>query len=95
MLLDVSGPYVDGEDFPDIVTAVAHLVGTVEEVGPGGRQRPFDGEDEVVPMLGFGAANDKAALDSIRHFRPRNRNGNLNGAIVQGLDTLEKQLDWL
>ena len=31
VLLDVSGPYVDGEDFPDIVTAVGHLVTTVEK----------------------------------------------------------------
>ncbi len=92
VLLDVSGPYVDGEDFPDIVTAVAHLVGTVEKSGQAAVS-VFDGEDEVVPMLGFGAANEKAALESIRHFRPRNRNGNLNGAIVQGLDALEKQLD--
>jgi hypothetical protein len=92
VLLDVSGPYVDGEDFPDIVTAVGHLVGTVEKSGQAAVSI-FDGEEEVVPMLGFGASGDKAALESIRHFRPRNRNGNLNGAIVQGLDALEKQLD--
>jgi hypothetical protein len=91
VLLDVSGPFVDGEDFPDIVTAIGHLVGTVEKSGQAAVS-VFDGEDEVVPMLGFGAENEKAALDSIRHFRPRNRNGNLHGAIVQGLDALEKQL---
>ena len=92
VLLDVSGPYVDGEDFPDIVTAVGHLA---DKVGKSGQVAVsiFDGEDEIVPMIGFGASGEKAALDSIRHFRPRNRNGNLHGAIVQGLDTLEKQLD--
>jgi len=92
VLLDVSGPYVDGEDFPDIVTAVGHLVSTVEKTGQAAVS-VFDGEDEIVPMLGFGASGEKAALESIRHFRPRNRNGNLHGAIVQGLDELEKQLD--
>ncbi len=92
VLLDVSGPYVDGEDFPDIVTAVGHLVDTVDKSGQAAVSI-FDGEDEVVPMLGFGAPGERAALDSIRHFRPRNRNGNLHGAIVQGLDALEKQLD--
>jgi hypothetical protein len=92
VLLDVSGPYVDGEDFPDIVTAVGHLVSTVEKTGEAAVS-VFDGEDEIVPMLGFGASGEKAALESIRHFRPRNRNGNLHGAIVQGLDQLEKQLD--
>jgi hypothetical protein len=92
VLLDVSGPYVDGEDFPDIVTAVGHLVDTVDKSGQAAVSI-FDGEDEVVPMLGFGAPGERAALDSIRHFRPRNRNGNLHGAIVQGLDALEKELD--
>jgi hypothetical protein len=93
VLLDVSGPYVDGEDFPDIVTAVGHLVAKVEKASGAGAVSVFDGEDEVVPMLGFGAENEKAAIDSIRKFRPRNRNGNLHGAIMQGLDALEKQLD--
>jgi hypothetical protein len=91
--IDVSGPYVDGEDFPDIVTAVGHLVQSVEKMGGQAAISVFDGEDEIVPMLGFGAEGEKAALESVRHFRPRNRNGNLNGAIVQGIDALEKQLD--
>jgi hypothetical protein len=93
VLLDVSGPYVDGEDFPDIVTAISHLVSTVEKASGQAAVGVFDGEEEVVQMLGFGAENEKAAFDSIRKFRPRNRNGNLHGAIVQGLDALEKQLD--
>jgi hypothetical protein len=93
VLLDVSGPYVDGEDFPDIVTAIGHLVATVEKASGQAAVSVFDGEDEIVPMLGFGAENEKAAIESIRKFRPRNRNGNLHGAIVQGLDALEKQLD--
>ena len=92
VLLDVSGPSVDGEDFPDIVTAVGRLAATVEKSGQAAVS-VFDGEDEIVPMLGFGASGEKAALESIRHFRPRNRSANLHGAIVQGLDVLEKQLD--
>jgi hypothetical protein len=92
VLIDVSGPYVDGEDFPDIVTAVGKLITAVNKIGQGA-VGVFDGEDEIVAMLGFGAPNEKAALDAVRHFRPRNRNGNLNGAIVQGIDALEKQLD--
>jgi hypothetical protein len=92
VLVDVSGPFVDGEDFPDLVTAVGRLITTVEKTGEAAVSL-FDGEDEIVPMLGFGASGDKAALESVRHFRPRNRNGNLNGAIVQGIDALEKQLD--
>jgi hypothetical protein len=91
VLIDVSGPYVDGEDFPDIVTAVGKLITAVNKIGQGA-VGVYDGEDEIVAMLGFGAPNEKAALDAVRHFRPRNRNGNLNGAIIQGIDVLEKQL---
>jgi hypothetical protein len=92
VLLDVSGPVVDGEDYPDLVSSVGKLVETVGKSGQAAVS-VFDGEDEVVPMLGFGATAEKAAFDSIRHFRPRNRNGNLDGAIVQGLDVLDKQLE--
>jgi hypothetical protein len=90
ILLDVSGPIVDSEDYPDLVSGVGRLVET------SGRSQAavslFDGGDEIVPMLGFGASGEKDAFDAIRHFRPRSRSGNMNGAIVQGLDLLEKQL---
>ncbi|HVZ73845.1 MAG TPA: vWA domain-containing protein [Polyangia bacterium] len=92
VLVDVSGPFVDGEDYPDLITAVGKVVDTIDKSGEAAVSL-FDGEDEIVPMLGFGAQNTRAGLDSARHFRPRNRNGNLDGAIVQGLDAVEKQLD--
>ncbi|MDB4979407.1 MAG: hypothetical protein JWM82_159 [Myxococcales bacterium] len=92
VLVDVSGPIVDGEDYPDLITGVGRFVAAVEKQGGEAAVSLFDGEDEVVPMLGFGAADSHAALEAARHFRPRNRNGNLHGAIVQGLDALEKQL---
>jgi hypothetical protein len=91
ILVDLSGPVVDSEDLPDMVAAVGKLA---ESAGRNAQVAIslFDGEDEIVPMLGFGASGGKAALEALRHFRPRNRNGNLNGAVVQGLDVLEKQL---
>jgi hypothetical protein len=93
VLVDVSGPIVDGEDYPDLITAVGKLVDTIGKNGGQIAVSLFDGEEEIVPMLGFGASGTRAAMDAARHFRPRNRNGNLNGAIIQGLDALEKQLD--
>jgi hypothetical protein len=92
ILVDVSGPIVDGEDYPDLITGVGRFVAAVQKAGGEAAVSLFDGEDEVVPMLGFGGADSHAALEAARHFRPRNRNGNLHGAIVQGLDALEKQL---
>jgi hypothetical protein len=91
VLLDVGGPVVDGEDFPDLVTGVGRLVETTSHTADVAVSI-FDGEEEIVPMLGFGASGEKAAIEALRHFRPRNRNSNFNGALIQGLDVLEKQL---
>ena len=36
---------------------------------------------------------DKALVDGLKKFKPRNRNTNLNGAVYQGLFALKEQLD--
>jgi hypothetical protein len=92
VLLDVGGPMVDGEDFPDVVTGVGRLLDTASHTAQVAMSL-FDGEEEIVPMLGFGASGEKAAIEAVRHFRPRNRNSNFNGSLIQGLDILEKQLN--
>jgi hypothetical protein len=94
LLLDLSGPAADGEDLPEIAGAVGRFVDGLE-----GKQEiavsVFDGNEEVAPFLGFGAGAKqvKGLVEGIRKFRPRSRNTNWNGAIYQGLHTLEEQLD--
>jgi hypothetical protein len=92
LLVDLSGPIVDSEDLPELATSVGRFVdrvGAVGEVAVGA----FDGSDEVAPFLGFGATAETAAVvDGIRHFRPHNRNTNLNGAVYQGLHALREKL---
>ena len=93
VLLDLSGPMVDSEDLPDLATTVGKFVEHLSD-----KQQVavsvFDGNDEVAPFLGFGAEGDQipGLVEGLRKFRPRNRNTNWNGAIYQGLHTLEEQL---
>ena len=53
----------------------------------------FDGNDEVVPFLGYGGtAETKKVVEAMRKFRPRSRNTNVNGAVYQGLHSLRDRL---
>jgi hypothetical protein len=91
VLVDLSGPVVDGEDLPDLVSSVARFAEAASRVSQVAIS-VFDGEEDLAPMVGFGAQGGKAAIEAMRHYRPRGRSANLNGALMQGLDLLEKQL---
>jgi hypothetical protein len=93
VLLDLSGPLVDSEDLPELATTVGAFMERLAD-----RQQiavsVFDGNDEVAPFVGFGAEGEQAQqmVAELRKFRPRNRNTNWNGAVFQGIHTLEEQL---
>jgi len=93
LLVDLSGPIVDSEDLPDLVKAIGEFVdhvGATHEIAVGA----FDGNDEVVPFLGYaGTAETKAVIGAMQKFRPRSRNANLNGAVYQGLHSLRDRLN--
>jgi len=93
VLLDLSGPLVDSEDLPELATTVGAFMERLAD-----RQQiavsVFDGNDEVAPFVGFGAEGEQAQqmVAELRKFRPRSRNTNWNGAVFQGIHTLEEQL---
>jgi hypothetical protein len=93
LLVDLSGPIVDSEDFPELANAIGGFVdhvGATHEIAVGA----FDGNDAVVPFLGYaGTAETKKVVDAMRKFRPRSRNSNLNGAVYQGLHSLRDRLN--
>jgi hypothetical protein len=93
LLVDLSGPMVDSEDFPELAKSVGQFVdkvGVTQSVAVDA----FDGGDEVAPLFGFGAnMPTEKIVAAVRQFRPRNRNTNLNGAVYQGLRALKEQLD--
>ena len=92
LLVDMSGPIVDSEDLPELLNSVGAFidhVGATHEIAVGA----FDGNDEVVPFLGYGGtAETKKVVEAMRKFRPRSRNTNLNGAVYQGLHSLRDRL---
>ncbi len=93
VLLDLSGPIVDSEDLPELAATVGAFMERLSD-----RQQVavsvFDGNDEVAPFVGFGAEGEQAQamVAELRKFRPRSRNTNWNGAVFQGLHTLEEVL---
>jgi hypothetical protein len=93
LLVDLSGPIVDSEDFPELANAIGGFVdhvGATHEIAVGA----FDGNDAVVPFLGYaGTAETKKVIDAMRKFRPRSRNSNVNGAVYQGLHSLRDRLN--
>ena len=92
LLVDMSGPIVDSEDFPELTNTIGAFVdhvGATHEIAVGA----FDGNDEVVPFLGYaGTAETKKVVQAMQKFRPRSRNANLNGAVYQGLHSLRDRL---
>jgi len=92
ILVDLSGPVVDSEYLPDVASGVARVAEAAARDGQVAIS-VFDGEDEVVPMLGFGAKGGREAIEAVRKFRPRSRNTNLHGAIQQGAEALRHQLE--
>jgi hypothetical protein len=90
VLIDMSGPVVDSEDMPELMTAVRHLVERLSRLQQVAVS-VFDGSDELAPVLGFAAPDVRHGLESMRTYRPRRRTSNLNGAIMEGLAVLEKQ----
>lgn len=91
ILADLSGPIVDSEYLPDLVSGIAKVAEAASRDGQVAIN-VFDGDDEVVPMLGFGAKGGREALEAVRKFRPRSRNSNLRGAIGQSLATIRDQM---
>jgi hypothetical protein len=91
ILLDMSGPVVDEEYLPDMVSGAAKVAEAASRDGQVAIS-VFDGEAEVVEMLGFGAPGGREAMAAVRKFRPRSRSSNLYGAIQQSVETLQHQL---
>jgi hypothetical protein len=93
LLIDMSGSVTESGDVPTIVAAAgsfADLVGKYQEVAV----YAFDGRKEIVPLSGFsrnpGAIH--AGIGRLDSFQSRDPSTNLNGAVMQGLEVLDRQL---
>lgn len=93
LLIDMSGSVVESGDVPAIVGAAgafADRVGKHQEVAV----YAFDGRSDVVRILGFtgDGARTRSGIARLESFRSRDPSTNLNGAVIQALEVLDRHL---
>lgn len=94
LLLDMSGSITESGQSGELVDAAEQFsdrVGKTQKVGV----YAFDGSEKIHPVVPFTETPGSVAggLEGLRTFKPKDPSTNLNGAVVQGLDTLKKALD--
>jgi hypothetical protein len=92
LLIDLSGPVVESQDFPELVRQVGDFMRVLRETHTL-TVSVFDGRDELRTILEPDEESTKAALDRLRRYRPEERKGNLNGAVIKGLAILDRQME--
>jgi len=91
LLIDLSGPITESQDFSELVRQVGDFMTELRTTHTL-TVSVFDGRDDLRTILEPDEDNTKAALDRLRRYRPEERKGNLNGAILKGLAILDRQL---
>ena len=91
LLVDLSGPIAESGDFPELVTQISHFM---ERLKPTHQLTVslFDGRDDLRTVLEPDETDIQASLTRIRRYRPEDRKGNLNGAVLKGLAALDRQM---
>ena len=92
LLIDLSGPITESQDFPELVRQVGDFMNALRKTHTL-TVSIFDGRDDLRTILEPDETNTKAALDRLRRYRPEERKGNLNGAVLKGLAILDRQLE--
>lgn len=92
LLVDMSGSVVRSPDVPALVNAASSFA---ERVGPYQKLAvyAFDGSPHLVPMAGFGASNVSGGIGALGTYRPHDPSTNLNGAVIEALRVLDRQMD--
>lgn len=91
LLIDLSGPVVESPDFPELVRQVGDFTRALRETHTL-TVSVFDGRDDLRTILEPDEEGTKAALDRLRRYRPEDRKGNVNGAVIKGLAILDRQM---
>ncbi len=93
LLLDVSGSMTESGEIESLVDAAKKFT---EKVGESQKVAvyAFDGSEDIHSVVPF--TNRKGSidggLDGLRNWRPKDNSTNLHGAVVKGLETLDKAL---
>jgi hypothetical protein len=93
LLVDMSGSVVNSGAVPEIEAAATNFatrVGKTQQVAV----YAFDGSKDIYPISGFatGESSLKNGLAALRSFKPRDPSTNLNGAVIESLQVLDKQM---
>jgi hypothetical protein len=90
LLMDMSGSVTESGSVPALESAASKFT---ERVGQYQQTAiyAFDGRPEIVPIRGFTGGH--AGIGSLGGFHSRDPSTNLNGAVVEAIKVLEKQLE--
>ncbi len=94
LLLGMSGSITESGESDAVVDAAhqfSERVGKTQKVGVSA----FDGSEDIIPVVRFTEAKGSVdgGLDGLRSFTPKDPSTNLHGAVIQGMQTLRKELD--
>ena len=91
LLVDMSGSVVSSPDVPKLVAAASSFA---ERVAPYQKLAvyAFDGSPHLTPIVGFGAGNLTGGIQGLGVFVPKDPSTNLNGAVVEAMHLLDRQL---
>jgi hypothetical protein len=91
LLVDMSGSVVDSGDMPALIQAAASFA---ERVGPYQKVAifTFDGSPHLTPLVAFGG-NIRGGIHALATRRPRDPSTNLNGADIEGVHILHRQME--
>jgi len=91
LLVDMSGSVVGSGDMPALMSAAASFA---DRVGPYQKVAiyTFDGSPHINAVVPFGG-NVRAGVAALGRYRPKDPSTNLNGAVVEAVQILGRQLD--
>ncbi len=92
LLIDMSGSVTDSGDVPLIVESARNFAARVDQY-----QKiavyAFDGSKEIHRISGFSnGAQLASSIDHLSTFKPSDPSTNLNGAVVEGLNELAREM---
>ncbi len=93
LLIDMSGSVTESDDLPTIIAGAntfAERVGQFQKVAV----FAFDGRREIVPISDFSNSTGRvaSAVAKLENFDAKDPSTNLNGAVVEALNVLDKKL---
>lgn len=93
LLLDMSGSVTESGEVDMLIDAAGRFVSQVEEAQKVGIFA-FDGEEDIKSVVPFTEATGsvEGGLEGLRGYKAKDPSTNLHGAVIQGLETLDKAL---